>query len=77
MSEKHQLLSRVAKDLSIDFHAENNHVQLLKFDDFKWSKCLIIDCIEKVTKTETAYVVMISSDLTNNKSNTGGIVQGW
>lgn len=58
----------MAKNLSIDFHAEHNHVQLLKFDDFKWNKCLIIDCIEKVTKHETAYVVMVASDLTNNKS---------
>ena len=68
MSEKHQNLQRVAKDLHVDFQAENSKVQLLKFDDFQWSKYLIIDSMEKVTKQDTAYVVMVASDMTNNKS---------
>lgn len=69
VSEEHQSLVRVAKDLSVDFHADNNNkVQLFNYDDFAWNKYIIIDCLEKVTKQETAYIVLISSDLTNNKT---------
>ena len=61
----------------MDFQADkDNKVQLFNFDEFKWSKYLIIDSMDKGTSSETAYGVIISGNLKPDLI-VGGIVQGW
>ena len=58
----------------MDFQADkDNKVQLLNFEDFKWSKYLLIDSMDKGTSSETAYGVIVSGNLLPNQI-VGGLV---
>ena len=61
----------------MDFQSDNdNKVQLFNFEEFKWSKYLILDSAEKGTSTETAHGILITGNL-QDKQMIGGLVQGW